>query len=36
MAIVDRISELEYRELTQTEEGRLMELWDGMPRENRQ
>jgi Uma2 family endonuclease len=33
MAVVNRISEHEYRELTLTDEGRLMELWDGVPRE---
>jgi Uma2 family endonuclease len=33
MAIAHRISEQEYRELALTEEGRLLELWDGVPRE---
>lgn len=33
MAVVNRISEREYRELALTEEGRLIELWDGEPRE---
>ncbi len=33
MAVVNRISEQEYRELALTDEGRLVELWDGVPRE---
>jgi Uma2 family endonuclease len=33
MAITHRLSEQEYRELALTEEGRLKELWDGVPRE---
>jgi Uma2 family endonuclease len=33
MAVVNRISEQEYRELALTEEGHLVELWDGVPRE---
>ena len=33
MAIVNRISEPEYRELALNESDRLWELWDGVPRE---
>ena len=33
MAIVNRISEEEYRELALNESDRLWELWDGVPRE---
>jgi Uma2 family endonuclease len=33
MAIVNRISEQEYRELALNEQDRLWELWDGVPRE---
>jgi Uma2 family endonuclease len=33
MAVVNRISEQEYRELALNEEERLWELWDGVPRE---
>lgn len=33
MAIVNRISEQEYREFALTGEGKLYELWDGVPRE---
>ena len=33
MAIVNRISEQEYRELALNESDRLWELWDGVPRE---
>ena len=33
MAVVNRISEQEYRELALTDEGHLWELWDGVPRE---
>jgi Uma2 family endonuclease len=33
MAIAHRISEQAYRDLALTEEGRLVELWDGVPRE---
>ena len=33
MAIVNRISELEYRELALQDSDRLWELWDGVPRE---
>ncbi len=33
MAIANRISEQEYRELALSEDGRLWELWDGVPRE---
>jgi Uma2 family endonuclease len=33
MAVVNRISETEYRELALTDEGHLVELWDGVPRE---
>jgi Uma2 family endonuclease len=33
MAIVNRISEREYRELALNESDRLWELWDGVPRE---
>lgn len=33
MAVVNRISEQEYRELALTDEGKLVELWDGVPRE---
>ncbi|MCC7021246.1 MAG: Uma2 family endonuclease [Thermomicrobiales bacterium] len=33
MAVVNRISEQEYRELALSEEGHLVELWDGVPRE---
>jgi Uma2 family endonuclease len=33
VAVVNRISEQEYRELALTDEGRLVELWDGVPRE---
>jgi Uma2 family endonuclease len=33
MAVVNRISEQEYRELALNEEDRLWELWDGVPRE---
>jgi Uma2 family endonuclease len=33
MAMVDRISEQEYRDLALSEEGQLLELWDGVPRE---
>jgi Uma2 family endonuclease len=33
VAVVNRISEQEYRDLALTDEGRLVELWDGVPRE---
>jgi Uma2 family endonuclease len=33
MAIVNRINEQEYRELALSEQDRLWELWDGVPRE---
>jgi Uma2 family endonuclease len=33
MAIVNRISEQEYRELALHDSDRLWELWDGVPRE---
>ena len=33
MAVVNRITEQEYRELALHEEDRLWELWDGVPRE---
>ncbi len=33
MAVINRISEQEYRELALNEEDRLWELWDGVPRE---
>lgn len=33
MAVVNRISEQEYREFALTDEGQLYELWDGVPRE---
>jgi hypothetical protein len=33
MAIVNRISEQEYRELALSDSDRLWELWDGVPRE---
>ena len=33
MAIVNRISEMEYRELALNDSDRLWELWDGVPRE---
>jgi Uma2 family endonuclease len=33
MAIVNRINEQEYRELALSEQNRLWELWDGVPRE---
>ena len=33
MAILNRISEQEYRELALSDEGHLVELWDGVPRE---
>jgi hypothetical protein len=33
MAIVNRISEQEYREFALNEADRLRELWDGVPRE---
>ena len=33
MAVVNRISEREYRELALNESDRLWELWDGVPRE---
>jgi Uma2 family endonuclease len=33
MVVVNRMTEQEYRELTLTEEGHRVELWDGVPRE---
>jgi hypothetical protein len=33
MAILNRISEQEYRELALQDSDRLWELWDGVPRE---